>query len=404
MAFTPKTSGISTGGRALTAGLLAMGLSLLAGCNSSILGGGAEPPAPIAAPSLPTVNGPTVGQTFGTGAVRVGLILPLTQNGQPFAVGGSLANAAQLAVQEAGGTDITVMLLDDKGSADGAAQAASDEYGAGAQIVFGPLFADAARQAGATAQSAGRPLVAFSTDVSVARPGVYLLSFLNEGYVDRIMDFAVSRGKKSIGALIPQGAYGNVVAAAFNQAAARLGVNVVAVQRYTPGQAAQAAQQLAAQPSRMDALFAPEQADAMAAVADALAAANVHVQLLGTGVWNDPRLLASANMQGAWFAAPENAGFQSFAKRYQAQFHSAPTRLATLAYDAVSLATGLARKYGAAPYNAQNLTDPSGFIGADGVFRFHQDGTNERGLAVLQVGAGGTTSVLSPAQRSFAGG
>src|SRR5579863_9489694 len=129
MALTPKTSGISTGGRALTAALLAMGFSLLAGCNSSIFGGGNEPPAPIAAPSLPTVNGPTVGQTFVTGAVRVGLILPLTQNGQPFAVGASLSNAAQLAVQEAGGTDITVMLLDDKGSADGAGQAASSEYG-----------------------------------------------------------------------------------------------------------------------------------------------------------------------------------------------------------------------------------------------------------------------------------
>jgi len=179
---------------------------------------------------------------------------------------------------------------------------------------------------------------------------------------------------------------------------------VVTVQRYAPGQAAAAAQQLAAQSSQMDALFVPEQADGMGAVADALASANIHVQLLGTGVWNDPRLLASPNMQGAWFAAPENAGFQSFAKRYQGQFHSAPTRLATLSYDAISLATGMARKYGASPFTAQNLTDPSGFIGADGVFRFHQDGTNERGLAVLQVGAGGATSVLSPAPKSFAGG
>ena len=238
----------------------------------------------------------------------------------------------------------------------------------------------------------------------MARPGVYLLSFLNESYVNRIVDFAVSKGKKSIGALIPENAYGNVVAAAFSSAAARLGVSVVVMQRYAPGQAAAAVQQLAAYSGQMDALFVPEQADGMGAVADALASANIHVQLLGTGVWSDPHLLAMPSMQGAWFAAPENAGFNAFAKRYQAQFHSAPTRLATLAYDAMSLATGMARKYGANAYTAQNLTDPSGFIGADGVFRFTSDGLNERGLAVLQVGASGVTTVLSPAPRSFAGG
>jgi len=141
----------------------------------------------------------------------------------------------------------------------------------------------------------------------------------------------------------------------------------------------------------------------MGAVADALAQAGVKTQLLGTGVWNDPRLLSHANLEGAWFAAPENAGFSAFAKRYQAKFNNAPTRLATLAYDAISLAAGLARKYGASPYSERTLTDPSGFIGADGVFRFQTDGLNERGLAVLQV-SGGKATVISPAPRSFAGG
>ena len=389
--------------------LAAVVLAALSGCNYLPGGfGGPETAAPPPGGDLPNrpavTGGPTVGQTFGTGAVRVGLVLPLTQNGAPFAPGVSLSNAAQLAVQEAGGSDITVMLLDDHGNADGAVQAVNSEYAAGAEIVFGPLFADSAKAAGNAAQSAGKPLVAFSTDVSVARPNVYLLSFLNESYVNRIMDFAVSKGKKSIGALIPENAYGNVVAAAFSSAAARLGVSVVVVQRYAPGQGAAAVQQIAGNAAQMDALFVPEQSDGMGAIADALASANIHVQLLGTGVWNDPRLLATPSMQGAWFAAPENAGFNAFAKRYQAQFHTAPARLATLAYDAMSLATGMARKYGASAYTAQNLTDPSGFIGADGVFRFTADGLNERGLAVMQVGASGAITVLSPAPRSFAGG
>jgi hypothetical protein len=37
------------------------------------------------------------------------------------------------------------------------------------------------------------------------------------------------------------------------------------------------------------------------------------------------------------------------------------------------------------------LTNPSGFAGIDGLFRFRSDGTNERGLAVMRIASGGPT-------------
>ena len=79
-------------------------------------------------------------------------------------------------------------------------------------------------------------------------------------------------------------------------------------------------------------------------------------------------------LQGAWFAAPENAGFNAFADRYRAKFNSDPTRLATLSYDAVSLVAALARTQGSQRYTEKVLTNASGFNGADGVFRFRADG------------------------------
>jgi hypothetical protein len=39
------------------------------------------------------------------------------------------------------------------------------------------------------------------------------------------------------------------------------------------------------------------------------------------------------------------------------------------------------------------LTNPSGFAGIDGLFRFRADGTNERGLAVMRVASGGGAPV-----------
>jgi branched-chain amino acid transport system substrate-binding protein len=383
--------------------MLGGGLVLtLAGCNSAGLGipndaGGPAPGAP------PPAGGPLVGETLGTGPVRVGMILPLTQNGGPSPIGVSMRNAAQLAIDGFGGPYITLMIEDDHSSADAATQAAQAELGAGAQLILGPVFANDVRSASAATKSAGRPMIAFSTDVTVAAPGVYLLSFLIQGYVDRVLQYAVSSGKKSFAIMAPQNDYGNVAAQRFQDQAGSLNAQVIVTARYSSGQMATAAQQVAAVQGQIDALFIPEQADAMPAVASALGTANVKTKFLGTGVWNDARVLKLPQMQGAWFSAPDNSGFDAFAQRYKAKFNSDPARLATLAYDAVTLAAALARNGGPDPFNQAALTNISGFNGADGVFRFRADGTNERGLAVMEI-ADDAAKVISPAPRSFAAG
>ena len=384
--------------------MLGGGLILtLAGCNSAGIEMPSDPGGAPAPGASPPAGGPLVGETLGNGPVRVGMILPLTQNGAPSPIGASMRNAAQLAIDGFGGPYITLMIEDDHSSADAAAQAAQAELGAGARLILGPVFANDVRSASVATKSAGRPMIAFSTDVTVAAPGVYLLSFLIQGYVDRVLQYAVSNGKKSFAILAPQNDYGNVAAQRFQDQAGSLNAQVVVTARYSSGQMATAAQQVAAAQGQIDALFIPEQADAMPAMASALGTANVKTKFLGTGVWNDARVLKLPQMQGAWFSAPDNSGFDAFAQRYRAKFNSDPARLATLAYDAVTLAAALARNGGPDPFNQAALTNISGFNGADGVFRFRADGTNERGLAVMEI-ADDAAKVISPAPRSFAAG
>ena len=69
----------------------------------------------------------------------------------------------------------------------------------------------------------------------------------------------------------------------------------------------------------------------------------------------------------------------------------------------MSLAAALAHTQGSQRYSDNVLTNRSGFNGADGVFRFQPDGTNERGLSVLEIDNGAATPI-SPAPHSFAGG
>ncbi len=390
---------------AMRFGAMAAALSL-AGCISMANpgGGGSDeiaggaPVDPVQSQPLPA---PQATSQIGSGPVKVALILPLTQGTTPSNVGISLRNAADLALSEAGNTDITLIVKDDQSTPDGATAATQAALSDGASLIIGPLYAANVRAAAQVASGAHKPMIAFSTDASVAQPGVYLLSFLVESYVDRIIDFAVSKGKKSFAALIPDNDYGRIAGAEFQQAAARRGVRVMELENYQPQTVNDAAKKIAALGNQIDALFIADQAGAMPAVAQALTANKVDshkVQILGTGLWNDPRVLALPALQGAWFAAPDNTGFNAFAARYRAKYGSEPTRIATLSYDAVSLAVALAHRPGADHFADGVLTNHAGFNGADGVFRFRANGLNDRALAIMQINNGVATQ-LAPAPR-----
>ena len=121
-----------------------------------------------------------------------------------------------------------------------------------------------------------------------------------------------SKGKKSFAAMAPQSDYGNIAVAEFQQAASRLGVRVVTIARYAPGQAASAAQQIAGVANQIDALFIPEQADGMEGVNAALVASGVKTQILGTGIWNDPRVMKLPALAGRLVRRARKCRLQRF--------------------------------------------------------------------------------------------
>ncbi|CAH1661890.1 Penicillin-binding protein activator [Hyphomicrobiales bacterium] len=360
---------------------LPLALAACSGGTSGLPGFDSGNPASGAAPT---------GQTIGNGKVKVGLVLPLTAEGQGAVVGNSLKNAAEMALAEFPNADLTLLVKDDRGTAEGARAAAQEAVSEGAELIIGPLFAPSVQAAGQVARGANRPIIAFSSDTSVASRGIYLLSFPPENDVNRVIAYASQQGRKSFAALIPDTAYGKVVEAAFQQAVAGHGARVAVIERFGSDPAAMrsAIQRLMPSLQQADALFVPAAADTMPTLGQLLQEAGYNpakVKPLGTGVWNDAGVARVPAIQGGWFASPDTAGFNAFAGRYQQRFNSAPARTATLAYDAVSLAAALARTQGSQRFSESVLTNASGFAGADGVFRFRPDGQVERGLAVLEL-------------------
>jgi len=333
--------------------------------------------------------------TAGTGQVKVGLILPLSASGNAGVAAQSMKNAAEMALAEFQNPNIQLLIKDDSGSPSGAQAGAQQAVDEGAEIILGPLFAASVPAVAQVARTRGISVIAFSTDSSVAGRGVFLLSFLPESDVNRIVEYSASIGKKSFAALLPENAYGNVVEAAFKTAVSRRGGRIAAFEKYGADRSAPA-RTVAQALGQADALMIADDGESVVATADALTAAGANlrnIQLLGTGLWDNPRVFSNPNLQGGLYAAPDPSGFRAFSGRYRTRYGGEPVRTATLAYDAVALVAALARTQGGQRFSQDVLTNPSGFAGIDGLFRFRPDGSNERGLAVMRVGNSGGVAV-----------
>jgi ABC-type branched-subunit amino acid transport system substrate-binding protein len=344
-------------------------------------------------------------QNLGAGNVRVGLILSMSGAGNAGIAAQSMRNAAELALSEFNNPNIQLIVKDDGGTAQGAQAAAQQAIAEGAEIVLGPLFSHAVAAAGQVTRTRSVPMIAFSTDSNVAARGIYLLSFQPENDIDRVITFAATRGKKSITGFVPDNAYGNVVEAAIKQFASARGAKVNAVERYGSGQAdplsavrrAQAAYRVT------DLIIVADGAEATMRMLQALNSVGVtprRMQFAGTGLWDDQNVFAIKDLEGGWFAAPDESGFRGFAQRYRARFGSDPARTASLAYDAVSLVAQLVKTQGANRFTEEVLTNRAGFAGVDGVFRFRNDGTCERTLSIMEIRGNGSR-VLQAAPNNF---
>jgi ABC-type branched-subunit amino acid transport system substrate-binding protein len=126
-------------------------------------------------------------------------------------------------------------------------------------------------------------------------------------------------------------------------------------------------------------------------------------KILGTDLWNIEGTLASSSpIYGAWFASVSDTLYTQYATKYRARFGKAPLRLSSLGYDSVLLVARVARDWRPGTrFPVAQLTDPQGFIGVDGAFRFNPNGLTDRMLEVQEVQAGKFVTV-SPAPSQFA--
>lgn len=379
--------------------------ALLAACSTNLTG-----------PSAPTATAPA-NQTSALASapvqrqkpVKLALLLPLAGFGQSAIIAKSLKQSAEMALFERNQPDVELIVKDDKGTRDGAQAAATHAVAEGADLIIGPLLSQSVPGAALVARQANIPVIALSNDVSVAGNGVYLMSFLVQHEIDRIVSFAATRGKRQMAALIPDTTYGNLMETALRDAARRHGASVRILERHPvsangmlkPAQRIMAAIKRAETAGLpIDSLFVPGGQDTLPSLGPILTYAGIdshNIQMLGTGAWDYPGVAREAAFVGGWYAGPDPTAWKSFSERFSKTFGHAPPRIASLAYDAVGFAeTLVAQQTGPTPLTPAGITRLNGYFGIDGLVRLTPSGQPQRSLAILQVGKFATT-IVDPA-------
>lgn len=358
--------------------------------------------------------GPQTGTTgaYNGEAVPVALLVP-SGSGQATddLIAQGLENSARMAIADLGNVKIDLRVYPTAANPDTAAAQASKAVNEGAKVVLGPFYALEAAKAGAAVASAGVPVMSFSNNPAVAGGNVFILGQTFDTTATRLASYAVSRGLTRIMVVSDETAAGDAGKAAIEGAISRSGGQVAAAGSYPFSQngIVQAVSTIAAsaKSSNAQAVFLTADTGGALPLLTQLLTENgvdpVSTQYLGLTRWDIPAAnLSQPGVQNGWFALPDPGPSQAFLNRYQSTYGAAPHPTAGLAYDGIAAVGALVKQGGMARLNAQGLTQPQGFVGVGGIFRFSGNGTNQRGLAVAQI-TNQSVQVIDPAPRAFGG-
>ncbi|APX13510.1 penicillin-binding protein activator [Tateyamaria omphalii] len=356
-----------------------------------------------------TAGGPRIDTTQ---PVPVALLVP-RGSGQASdeLLANNLENAARLAMRDLRGVQIDLRVYGTAGNAQTAAAQAAQAVNDGAQIILGPLYAEAANAAGVAVAPQNVNVLAFSNNTTIAGGNVFVLGSTFNNTADRLVSYAAGQGKDRIVVVHAQDVAGQLGRNAIQQAASRSGATVTGTVDYPLSQqgliAAVPRVKSAVDNAGANAVFltaAP--AGGLPLLSQLLPETGVNpaaTQFIGMTRWDIPRqTLDLPGIQGGWFALPDPNRAGAFRAQYESAYGSAPHPLAGLAFDGIAAIGALAAQGNAGALTGAALTQGSGFQGASGIFRLRQDGTNERGLAVATV-RDNKVVVIDPAPRGFGG-
>ncbi len=374
------------------------------------------------------------------GLVRVGVLLPLT--GSAKGVGLSLKNSALLAQSEIGADNLVLQFYDTKGTPEGAREAINEAVSHNINLVVGPLFSHSVEAVKYIADSNGLNIITFSTNDEVLEDDVFSIGLLIRQQVERIIAYSKDKGYERLALLVPDNDTGMKIAKNAVKFGEKIGAKIVRIGFFEPktNDFSKVVREIAnydVRSKRVDdereklkalgedkeevkvALNRLKKYDTFGGVDFDTVLIAAHgsrlksaasmfgyydvfpkdVKFIGTSLWDAQNINTEHSLVNGWFPALVKDTHIGFVNRYKDVFGKDPAIIASLAYDAIALASSIVKNENA-DFSEKVLTNESGYVGIDGAFRLLPDGRSERSLAIYEVTQDGNV-IIDAAPASF---
>lgn len=354
--------------------------------------------------------------------LKIAVLLPLS--GKAKKIGDSMLQSSQIALFENRKNNAVIMPYDTKGTSFGAINAMNKAVEDNIDVVVGPLFSSSTKAVMDIAHNNKIPVFSFSNDQKLLNEkGVYLMGIIPEQEIERAVGYAISQGKYSFSALLPNNSYGALVAKIMKEAVTIKDGTVVKIEFYSPNDKMLNKKVMKllksyAIPERVyeeyekekelskiegieeevefiveeedkiyaDVILIPDTGPNLERILSLIkrySPEDREYQLIGSGKWHSPSVYNDFNSHGAWFVATNPKGHEEFTENFTDTYGNSPMGISSLSYDVMKVIQKLYNKYG--EINREDLLYYDGFEGTNGLFRFLPNGIVERQLAVLEI-------------------
>lgn len=320
-------------------------------------------------------------------------------------------NSARMAIADLQNARIDLRVYSTGATANGAANAAVRAVNEGAAVILGPLFAESANAAGLAILQSNVNVLSFSNNSAIAGGNVFILGYTFENTANRLVRFAVSRGQSRITVVHADDIAGQAGRDAILRAIANSSATLAGVAAYPlsqQGVAVGAGQVVATvKANGGQAIFMTAGVNAELPILTTLllesGLSTAQAQYIGLTRWDSlPQSLTLPALQGGIFAIPDSSRMSVFESRYASAYGEQPHQLAGLAYDGIAAIGALVASGHRDPLSRAALVQRNGFQGTGGIFRFNENGTNSRALAVATI-QNNQVVIVDPAPSSFSG-
>jgi branched-chain amino acid transport system substrate-binding protein len=346
------------------------------------------------------------------GKMVVGCLLPLS--GQLSNLGFRVQRGMELAAKGAS----VKLIFRDTGTDPETAAAITRELAQDQNVlaILGPLSSAAAQRAADAAQAEAVPLIALSQKDGLTQTGNWIFqAFLTpRQQVRAVVRQALSMGIKRFAILYPNSSYGRAFFQNFQEEVTAGGGELASQAFYSPEsqefgptltELAESFRPQAEGAPATTALFIPDEAAAVAAIAGGLAGTPLKgVQLLGTNLLNSANITPAqlTALQGiifpdAFYAGDPNPEAQKFIAAYRQQYGEAPDYLAAQGYTVFQVIARVAESPQALSRSAlaQQLLTLKGVPGLPWFQRFNAQREEESVLYLLTI-TGGSVQMVPP--------